>query len=48
MTRAKTDSSLKKNLSKLTTVKTKSTSKPVRKTRSDKKPVFSKTNDIDL
>ena len=40
MTRAKTDSSLKKNLSKLTTVKTKPT--PTRKTRSDKKPVFTK------
>tara|TARA_B100001094_G_scaffold214144_1_gene208206 strand:+ start:795 stop:1118 length:324 start_codon:yes stop_codon:yes gene_type:complete len=40
MTRAKTDSSLKKNLSKLTTIKTKST--PTRKTRSDKKPVFTK------
>ena len=42
MTRAKTDSSLKKNLSKLTTVKTKPTPKPARKTRRDKKPVFTK------
>lgn len=44
MTKAKTQSSLKKNLSKLTTVKTKPspTPKPARKTRSDKKPVFTK------
>ena len=39
---AKTNKSLKKNLSKLTTIKTKSTPTPKRKTRSDKKPVFTK------
>ena len=37
---ARTQKSLDKNLSKLTTTKTKT--KPVRKTRSDKKPVFTK------
>ena len=37
---ARTDKSLAKNLSKLTTTKTKT--KPIRKTRSDKKPVFTK------
>ena len=42
MTKVKTQSSLKKNLSKLTTIKTKPASTPVRKTRSDKKPVFNK------
>ena len=42
MTKVKTQSSLKKNLSKLTTIKSESSSKSVRKTRSDKKPVFNK------
>jgi hypothetical protein len=42
MTKAKTQNSLKKNLSKLTTIKTKPTPAPARRTRSDKKPVFTK------
>ena len=37
---ARTDKSLAKNLSKLTTTKTKT--KPIRKTSSYKKPVFNK------